>query len=127
MLTGWYFARASGSFWLSAVVLSGGESLVDSAPKTRRRPPDKMPIPVVANNLRRLIRLILPVLSTMELPMFCDSRRISSIYLAENLDRRVAVHPLGELVEQEAVKNSMFLGPKGCVGSRGDRFLPWAY
>jgi hypothetical protein len=57
--------------------------------------------------------------------MFCDSRRISSIYLAENLDRRVAVHPLGELVEQEAVKNSMFLGPKGCVGSfRGRRSNP---
>jgi hypothetical protein len=35
--------------------------------------------------------------------MFYVSRRISSIYLAENLDRRVAVHPLGELVGQELV------------------------
>ena len=61
--------QGSGSFWLSACVLSAGESLVDSAPNTRRRPPDKIPIPVVANRLRRLIQPILAILSTMESPM----------------------------------------------------------
>ena len=65
MLAGWYSARASGSLWLFAGAFFAGESLFDSAPKIRRIPPDKMPIPVVANKLRRLIRLILPILCTM--------------------------------------------------------------
>src|ERR1700678_4671932 len=72
-----------------------------------------MPIPVVANKLRRLIRLILPVLCTMSSPMFCLSRRISSIYLSTNLDRRPGSHSFCPEAHLEAT----------CMGRSDQRFV----